>query len=800
MLFFLSRIKTVPMNWTTSFLVLWVVFPFLCTASPVKQKAAELIFYPTILESEDTIHTVSKLEQPSLETRVSPLLSASNSFQTEPGDEASRVTENAKAPWEHSTIGLTLYALFLSFFLLLFYQKLRKERLYRSLAENKAEQYLNIIKYQGLPLPSPLLEAETSTPPKERKSKDTFRLDWLSKLRHYFDISQSAILITTVEGKILLVNKRCVEIFGYSEEKLIGRNILNEKPSSDKDQTLTYQLKKLLDSDNLQEHSFSTLTQTKDEKEVNISWRCSKLMSEGTVWGLICSGEDVSQYQEMYEKLKERESLYRTLVETMPHGILEIDLYGQITFVNQGLNEILEFHEGDLLDENLFTKLVPKENRTEFIDFYLMLKKTQPPRPIFNSKVLTYNGITIDVKIDLNYKKNKTGELTGFILIITDITEQTEKQKKLEESESTARALLMAPTDSVILLDPNGIILDLNQVTVDIMEKSREQLLGTSYFSLVTPEIAEQRKSKLEEVLKSRQSVRFQGKFGGNWNDSIAYPVLSREGKVAKVAFLSHDITEHKKREAELISAKAIAEHANHSKSEFLANMSHELRTPMHGILSYSKFGIKKIDNLDKDKTLKYFNQINTSAKRLMRLLNDLLDLAKLESGQKDYRFYKSKLSLLVEIAIRDMVFLTQEKGMIIDFHRPDFDDRVFVDKEKIVQVIRNILSNAIQYSPEGSHIIINIQDTTGGITLTVSDQGIGIPENELEFIFDKFVQSSISKTGAGGTGLGLSISKEIIKDHHGRIWAENNIDGGATLNIVLPLEMDMTESAIYHN
>ncbi len=503
---------------------------------------------------------------------------------------------------------------------------------------------------------------------------------------------------------------------------------------------------------------------------------------------------------ELFTKLKAKEEQYRTLVETIPHGILEVDLAGVITFANPGINRILACPDHQFIGKDLFDHFIPLDKINEYKNAFESWRVQSLETVSCDLVALAANQKRVNLQLDVNTKLNPQGKITGYILVVTDVTDQVQKQLRLEESESTARALLMAPTDSILLLDKKGTILDVNNVTAKILGKSKEELLGQSYFRLVSLEIANQRKEKINEVIATRQSVRFEGRFGGTWNDSIAYPVLGKDGSVSKIAFLSHDITKRKFRETELMEAKAAAEQANQAKSEFLANMSHELRTPMHGILSYSKFGIKKIEYIDKQKTLKYFTHINTSAKRLMGLLNDLLDLAKLESGQKDYHFHQTSLSNMVEIAIRDLVFLTQEKQMIIDFNRPDFDDSIIADKDKIIQVVRNILVNSVQYSPRRSLIKIDIFDRQEGLVLSVSDQGIGIPENELEMVFDKFTQSSLSKTGAGGTGLGLSISKEIIKDHKGRIWAEKNEHGGATIKFILPFDPKFEDDVQYHH
>ncbi|MCP4756256.1 MAG: response regulator [Proteobacteria bacterium] len=243
-----------------------------------------------------------------------------------------------------------------------------------------------------------------------------------------------------------------------------------------------------------------------------------------------------------------------------------------------------------------------------------------------------------------------------------------------------------------------------------------------------------------------------------------------------------------------LIRAKEEAEFANNAKSEFLANISHELRTPLHGVLSFAQLGAARIDTLSKEKTLHYFNRISRSGERLLVLLNDLLDLAKLEAGRVDYQMKKENLRQIIGGGIGEFDSVVKEKRLSLEIVEPEVSTEVVCDNYKIGQVVRNLLSNAIKFTPEQKKITISFKDgciesprsSLSALHVLIADQGMGIPNDELDSIFDKFVQSSKTTTGTGGTGLGLAICHEIVKAHHGRIWAENSVEG-AVFNFTLP-------------
>lgn len=251
-------------------------------------------------------------------------------------------------------------------------------------------------------------------------------------------------------------------------------------------------------------------------------------------------------------------------------------------------------------------------------------------------------------------------------------------------------------------------------------------------------------------------------------------------------------------RTGDLRRAKEAAEQASEAKSEFLANMSHELRTPMHAVLGFARLGEERAEDLGQDKLRHYFQRIHQSGQRLLDLLNNLLDLAKLEAGMMPLAPELQPLLPLAREVALEFEAVAALRRIVIEFAGEDRS--AAVDGRAFQQVLRNLLANALKFSPDGSRIRVALaagvlprgrrsDDPADrpAVCVTVSDQGIGIPEDELEAVFDKFVQSSKTRTGAGGTGLGLAICRQLVHVHRGSIFACNNPEGGAAFTVALP-------------
>jgi PAS domain S-box-containing protein len=248
-------------------------------------------------------------------------------------------------------------------------------------------------------------------------------------------------------------------------------------------------------------------------------------------------------------------------------------------------------------------------------------------------------------------------------------------------------------------------------------------------------------------------------------------------------------------RTSELQLAKAAAERANRAKSDFLANMTHELRTPMHAILAFAQLALERKPDEEVQQDLVCIKQAGA---RLLALLNDLLDLSRLESSMMTLEIERCDLRQLIQDVLVQLQPTVEKKRLRVELQSEPgcTSHEAQVDRRLMREAILNIVANAVRFSREDQQICVRFSHVdqsspadpeVHALQIEVEDEAIGIPPAELEIIFEKFVQSSATRNAAGGRGLGLSICRQIVRLHSGTVYAYNNIRGGATFVLILP-------------
>jgi PAS domain S-box-containing protein len=404
-----------------------------------------------------------------------------------------------------------------------------------------------------------------------------------------------------------------------------------------------------------------------------------------------------------------------------------------------------------------------------------------------------------------------------------DMSERKRVEWALRESEERFRRIADTAPVLIWMASPAGCITYVNRTWADFVGASAETAMGDGASEMIHPE---DRSHLPWRPHDQTQREAFSGEFRMRradgeyrWIQAQGEPRVDGLGNLVGYIGICTDITDQKRAEwalrthrdqlaalvaeqtRDLIQAKEVAEAASEAKSLFLTNMSHELRTPLHAVLSYAKMGESKADRVPLERLKAYFDRIHTSGSHLLELLNDLLDLAKLEAGKMVLEARSLDLEAVVRESAREFEALFVSRHVTLRVDCETGTPHGFGDAVRVGQVVRNLLSNAVKFAPADSLVSVRLSAATlptgqGGcdvpaVRLEVADRGLGIPEAELESVFDKFVQSSKTRSGAGGTGLGLSICREIVEAHRGTIRASNRQEGGALLEVLLPVPED---------
>jgi PAS domain S-box-containing protein len=347
----------------------------------------------------------------------------------------------------------------------------------------------------------------------------------------------------------------------------------------------------------------------------------------------------------------------------------------------------------------------------------------------------------------------------------------------------------------VATVNARGQYSSVNRAWEDFTGYSREQVIGKPGAAFMPQADADHHASGDAQVWRTGGTLRYELKLkhGDGSRRDVVVTKVRVPGAALGASLLSSmmDVSEFRLAERAQDEARDAAEESSRAKSEFIANISHELRTPLQSILGFSELGLLR--GGEQPKLQSMFNDIHASGGRMLALVNDLLDVAKIESSVGSITLERADLRGLVQAVMHELSPLLDGKHiqLLSQLGRQPLIAKV--DPTRFQQVVRNIAANAIKVSPAGAEISVQGHITQDRrICISVRDHGTGVPTDELEKIFEAFVQSSTRKDGSGGTGLGLAICKKIIDAHGGSIVADNMPDGGAVFSIYLPARQNM--------
>jgi PAS domain S-box-containing protein len=383
------------------------------------------------------------------------------------------------------------------------------------------------------------------------------------------------------------------------------------------------------------------------------------------------------------------------------------------------------------------------------------------------------------------------GRICSFSGSAVDVTEERRVQAQLRQQLSLTAVLLEVMPLPMSTIDGEGRYLSVNRAWEEFKGLRREDVVGRPARQLLPGTESQVHDARDRELLAKGGRVRYEATTrhrDGSMRDlAITKAVVpGTDDRPASIVSAFMDVTEFREAERATREARDAAEEASRSKTEFIANISHELRTPLQSILGFSELGQLRSGSQTKLGTM--FGDIHAAGQRMLALVNDLLDVSKIESRVGTFHLERIDIRGLVRDVAGELAPLVQARQLQLGLHMSEAPLVAKVDPMRFQQVVRNVLANAIRFSPLGAPLRVQCDiGDDARIQLSVVDQGPGIPPDELEQIFEAFVQSSKTKDGSGGTGLGLAISRKILQAHGGEIRAENNPGGGSTFHIFLP-------------
>ncbi len=516
----------------------------------------------------------------------------------------------------------------------------------------------------------------------------------------------------------------------------------------------------------------------------------SQLFTEaGAPAGVLFIARDITELKQVQEALQISEKKYRTILEDINEGYSENDLKGNFAFINDAMCRILGYTREELIGMN-YRQLMDQANAKQNHEIFAEVYRTGKSVKGHQSEYIKKDKTTMVGEISISLMSDARGTPVGFRGLARDITERRQMEETLRQSEERYRSIIEQMDDGYFETDLAGNLTFLNEAVCKHMGYSQAELLGMNDAQYTDEKNAKAVYAAFNQIYRTGIPVKgfdFEviKKDGSRFcNEISASLIRNSEGSPIGFRGISRDITQRKLAEEELKKTKAAAEAANAAKSEFLANMSHEIRTPMNGVIGMSEL---LLDTALSPEQRQFTEIIHHSSVSLLSILNDILDLSKIEAHKLNLEKLDFNLRVMVEDIAEMTAISAQDKGLemtaLID---PDVPDGLRGDPGRLRQALLNLTGNAVKFTHKGRVMIrvsrILEEEQSVILRFAVHDTGIGILPDRIESLFSPFVQADSSMTRRyGGSGLGLSITRQLAELMGGATGCSSEIGKGST-------------------
>ncbi|HZX84422.1 MAG TPA: PAS domain S-box protein [Reyranella sp.] len=539
--------------------------------------------------------------------------------------------------------------------------------------------------------------------------------------------------------------------------------------------------------------------------------------AQEAIIGYLLIGTDNTARKLAEEALVEAGGLQRAIFNSANFSSIATDAKGVIQIFNVGAERMLGYTAAEVRNKITPANISdPQEVIARAKELSIELGTTITPgfealvfkasRGIEDIYELTYirkDGSRFPAMVSVTALRDAQETIIGYLLIGTDNTarkqveaEQKKLDQRLRDQQFYTRSLIESNIDALMTTDPSGIITDVNKQMEALTGCTRDELIGAPFKGYFTDPDRAEAAIKLVLGEKKVSDYELTARARDGTRTVVSYNLTTfydRDRTLQGVFAAARDVTESKRFEMELKQAKTAAESASRTKSDFLASMSHEIRTPMNALMGVAALLAKTVLSPEQDKYVRIFRRAGDN---LLNLINDILDLSKVEALQLELERTGFSLSDLLEKVEEMVTVRTEEKGLsLVCEIADDVPTSLIGDPTRLQQVLLNLLGNAIKFTERGqvSLHITSDQDSSvpTALRFTVSDTGIGIAQEKLGRVFERFTQADSSTTRRfGGSGLGLTISKRLVELMGGRIWAESTIDKGSIFAFTVPFEI----------